>query len=351
MDISRLADKLRSQNFSPNDSVILSAINHPLTAAQKGADWFAGQVNRAANIPEQYDNPNPLAGYTPEQQVGGALNLAGLMQTSAFPFAPKSAGGVLGTITKAKEKNLNAGLIEKYLQEGKLSPEEMAQYEANALAMETPNLQKYNVENAEAQIPDSIKRAKSLGFLTQPSKEQYHLTRREWESNTPDLTMSDMGFHTGTLEQAQKRGKVLSLRELPFNEQSIIPITPNKYSYLLKLKDQGTFHADGLAAQLEKKGILSKGEAKKIQNAIDADMNLRESYDSQIRDALKQNDIDAIKYANEHEGAGDSYAYINPSVIRSRFAAFDPLRKASPSLLAGGALGSLLLNEEMNKGK
>ena len=98
MDISRLADKLRSQNFAPDDSVILSAINHPLTAAQKGADWFAGQVNRAANIPEQYDNPNPLAGYTPEQQVGGALNLAGLLQTSAFPFAPKSTGGVLGTI-------------------------------------------------------------------------------------------------------------------------------------------------------------------------------------------------------------------------------------------------------------
>ena len=98
MDISRLADKLRSQNFAPDDSVILSAINHPLTAAQKGADWFAGQVNRAANIPDQYDNPNPLAGYTPEQQVGGALNLAGLMQTGAFPFAPKGAGATFGAI-------------------------------------------------------------------------------------------------------------------------------------------------------------------------------------------------------------------------------------------------------------
>jgi hypothetical protein len=98
MDISRLADKLRSQNFGANDSVILSAINHPLTAAQKGADWFAGQVNRAANIPEQYDNPNPLAGYTPEQQVGGALNLAGLAMTGPAPFGPKGSGGTLGAI-------------------------------------------------------------------------------------------------------------------------------------------------------------------------------------------------------------------------------------------------------------
>lgn len=98
MDISRLADKLRSQNFGANDSAILSAINHPLTAAQKGADWFAGQMNRATNIPDQYDNPNPLAGYTPEQQVGGALNLAGLAMTGPAPFGPKGAGGTFGAI-------------------------------------------------------------------------------------------------------------------------------------------------------------------------------------------------------------------------------------------------------------
>ena len=121
MDISRLADKLRSQNFGANDSAILSAINHPLTAAQKGADWFAGQVNRAANIPDQYDNPNPLAGYTPEQQVGGALNLAGLMQTGGMPFAPESAGGVLGTFIGPKSSLWNAekaATAEKLLDEG-----------------------------------------------------------------------------------------------------------------------------------------------------------------------------------------------------------------------------------------
>ena len=54
--------------------------------------------------------------------------------------------GVIKTGANKASKNLNAGLLAKYLQEGKLSPEEMAQYEANALSMETPNLQKYNVE-------------------------------------------------------------------------------------------------------------------------------------------------------------------------------------------------------------
>jgi len=45
------------------------------------------------------------------------------------------------------------------------------------------------------------------------------------------------------------------------------------------------------------------------------------------------------------------YAYgpnIDPKNIRSRFAAFDPLRKNSSSLLASGLLGSLLL-KQMNQ--
>jgi hypothetical protein len=63
----------------------------------------------------------------------------------------KYAGG--GSVIKAVKsiaKNLNKDLIEKYLSTGQLSPEEMAKYEKNALKMETPNLQRFNVENAIA---------------------------------------------------------------------------------------------------------------------------------------------------------------------------------------------------------
>ena len=38
----------------------------------------------------------------------------------------------------------------------------------------------------------------------------------------------------------------------------------------------------------------------------------------------------------------------DPHQVRSRFAAFDPLRRSSPSLLASGALGSLLLRKQNN---
>jgi hypothetical protein len=44
----------------------------------------------------------------------------------------------------------------------------------------------------------------------------------------------------------------------------------------------------------------------------------------------------------------DVTAINDPSLLRSRFAAFDPLRKNSSSLLASGLLGSLLL-KQMNQ--
>jgi hypothetical protein len=95
--MASLADLLRSQNFGKNDSAILSTINHPITAARRGLNAFKNNVNTVAGLIEQYDNPNPLAGYTPEQQSEAALNLAGLMQTGAMPFAPSGAG-TLGSI-------------------------------------------------------------------------------------------------------------------------------------------------------------------------------------------------------------------------------------------------------------
>jgi len=44
---------------------------------------------------------------------------------------------------------------------------------------------------------------------------------------------------------------------------------------------------------------------------------------------------DALVYANEVEGGGDSYAILNPKNIRSRFAAFNPAKRDSADLLAG----------------
>lgn len=94
---AKVKRNLEQSDFRPEDSQIASAIMHPVKAGGLASEWFRNQVNQAANQPDQYDNPDPFQGYSPEQQTSGALNLAGLLQTGAMPFAP-SGEGTLGSI-------------------------------------------------------------------------------------------------------------------------------------------------------------------------------------------------------------------------------------------------------------
>lgn len=90
-DGGSIKDKLKARsNFGPNDSVIASAIHHPIQAAQRVGDWLKEKERILSGRPYE-DN------FTPEQQAQAGLDLAGLAQTGALPFAPTSAGGTLGT--------------------------------------------------------------------------------------------------------------------------------------------------------------------------------------------------------------------------------------------------------------
>jgi len=68
-------------------------------------------------------------------------------------------------------------------------------------------------------------------------------------------------------------------------------------------------------------------------------------YAEKMRDVLKQNDYHGGHYENTQEGPGKSFVITDPSVIRSRFAAFDPLRKNSSSLLASLLGGTVVANQ------
>jgi hypothetical protein len=99
----QVAGNFRSQNFGPNDSVIASTINHPIEATKRAGEWLTKNINTAAGIPEQYDNPDPLIGYTPHQQALAALNIAGLAGTGAIPFnqsGPATVGTFAGMGSK-----------------------------------------------------------------------------------------------------------------------------------------------------------------------------------------------------------------------------------------------------------
>ena len=92
----------------------------------------------------------------------------------------------------------------------------------------------------------------------------------------------------------------------------MMPLMVNKYANLLKVTDEGTFHADSLAPQLVKKGMMTKEEAKAIDKEIGGiwDMDKIAAYDQQMRDLLAKNGYQGVKYNNVQEGDGMSFAFV-----------------------------------------
>ena len=86
--IAKFLAKLDAQNFGPKDSVVVSAINNPVGAVKKGIGFLSDQI-KTINSPV-------MPSY---KKAEAALNLAEIAQTSAFPMAPSSKGGTLGSIT------------------------------------------------------------------------------------------------------------------------------------------------------------------------------------------------------------------------------------------------------------
>ena len=77
-----------------------------------------------------------------------------------------AGGGAVVKGIKKLAKNLNEALLGKHLAGETLTPDEMIKYEKNALKMEDPNTQHYNVENAMAQPErEAHKAAHDVDFL------------------------------------------------------------------------------------------------------------------------------------------------------------------------------------------
>jgi hypothetical protein len=100
-----LKDKLNAQDFGPNDSIIASSLMHPQEAARRAKDVFMRSIDAAGGVPREILDESSVFpfGIAPsiDEQAQAGLDLAGLMQTGAMPFAPASAGGTLGMAIKA----------------------------------------------------------------------------------------------------------------------------------------------------------------------------------------------------------------------------------------------------------
>ena len=96
--ITDILEKINNQDFGRNDSTIVSSMRHPIKAAGLAGKWLQDQVNNAAGTGIPYDEANPFYAQDSRKQEA-ALNLAGMANLGGMPFAERSAGGTLGTIT------------------------------------------------------------------------------------------------------------------------------------------------------------------------------------------------------------------------------------------------------------
>lgn len=137
----------------------------------------------------------------------------------------------------------------------------------------------------------------------------YHATSSDFDSF--DTSKGDLGAHFGTLDQANH----VAQNRLG-NVSAVMPVWLNLCNPL-RLKDVGSFHADGIARQLEAKGLLPRGEGKRIEKEIDANWRLRSKYDPIVRQIIKDAGYDGVVYKNTQEGDGDSYIAFEANQIKS----------------------------------
>lgn len=138
----------------------------------------------------------------------------------------------------------------------------------------------------------------------------YHKTKGDF--TVFDTSRGDLGAHFGTLTQAEGVARLEGNGE----GANIMPVRL-AIRNPLRLKDTGSFHADATAGQLVKKGVISKELAAKINSDIKGDWTLRKKYNKIVREAIQDKGYDGVVYANEHEGAGDSWIAFEPTQIKS----------------------------------
>lgn len=137
-------------------------------------------------------------------------------------------------------------------------------------------------------------------------KTWYHATKHHFDKF--DTSLSDLGAHFGSKEQAQHilnnrlrgNGHIYTAKIQVYNP--------------LRLKDEGSFHADNISDQLLKKKLITKDEHLKYTHK-DA-WKHRKEYNQEIRNRLIKHGYDGVSYSNCHEGKGTSLIVFNPDDIK-----------------------------------
>lgn len=286
------------------------------------ADWIKSQTSDYGQLKEAYPNAIKFGsalkkGISDLVPTTEELQNPTAMSERAINYLNPMAG------TMGIAKNLNSGLLKKYLSTGKLSPKEMAQYEANGLAMETPQLQRYNLGNANAQGGSPAHKAifDTYGYHQSDADNIKYFDNKKLGLNTVGNAANK------TIENTSKIGHWFSGKPLSMGNNSLNMFGNTTYPVLLNnIEPAELSNSHQLFNQLDEYGL------KKFKKNLD-------DYGH-----------DSIIINKDVETGLPSIVQRDPKNIRSRFAAFDPLRKNSSSLLAS-LLGGTALVGQYNKEK
>ena len=393
--MASLADMIRQNKMQsiPQDK-LLGGLSSGLGAVRNfgnkvNVPYFGGMGDMfLGKSPEEIENWS--YGNSPFQSTEMGLpqikkerkqSLVDALSTLAGPvsgLAKATEGLPVGmSIKNVANKNLNAGLSERYLSTGKLSPKEMAEYEANGLAMETPQLQRYNVANAMAN-PERKAYKDTLNVpVYHGTNEDIYAMSVEGKGKTrgAGAFVGTNPIASETYVQAFQGGNILPLL---LNDKGFLKVngkgqywndisTDSLYHKKTPLTDilplekndfTSTDELGSLAKDAEYKGIT-------IKNLDDLGLNshifrakeyLNNKYGivpDETWSNVPENKFNEARNFMENQykkQRSDVTAVNDPSLLRSRFAAFDPLRKNSSSLLAS-IMGGTALVGQYNKEK
>ena len=349
MDIYALNSK--GDKWSPTST----ALHETQHAIQDYEGWGQGgnpaQFQGEENPYELYQR---LAGEAEARAVQKRMNYTPEQRSQVFPLDDYDRN-ISDLIVRRGDgsnmsvsDNLNESLLQKYLTTGQLSPEEMAQYEANAVQMRDSNRQHLNVANADAQGGTAMDRARGMGFDTDVyhgTKSKNVLTEAELKKASKAEQMNSAGFHVAESP---------SFASIYGEDGSVYPLLINKGSMLdaSKLVNVPSTEFE-ISKRLQKRGekpYTDNGLSPPLQNYLDSAAPKKAE--------LELSPFDSVKYEAIYGEApfggrrivtdkSQSYLMRNHKNIRSRFAAFDPLRKDSADLLASWLLPATMLGYGM----
>jgi hypothetical protein len=242
-----------------------------------------------------------------------------------------------------KNVNLNEGLLNKFLETKKFTPEEFSQYEINAKKMTEQGLHDINRANAKANP------------YHEPYKNQFNIDA--WRGMNEDVSAMNPNVGSG----ARADTGVWAV-DNPYNASTYAGKINGGVIYPLKLRNQQLATVD-VGNNNWNRIPLSSNPVKDtiIRNSDDTDYGLHEYLGdhSIFDDYASTNDVATVAKQNAHNKGiqfenvrdigpspqgidmskidefANVYTMFDPSSIRSVNAAFDPLRHKSNDILAG----------------